>query len=608
MKALIKVGYGCNDHCTFCHTLDVRHVDAEASEVHRKIARAKELGHTQVVLSGGEPTIRPELLRWAEHVSTLGMGFGLVTNGRMLRYPELVDKLVARRLEYVYLSLHGGSAKIHNLMVRSDAFEESFGSIANLTGRGIDLTINCVVTKHNVDHLVELAEKLLPYRDAKVKFSMMEPKGGGDRLFDHLMPRIDHVAKRVREAIEHGRARAGGAGPRFLHGGIPLCLVPGLEDAYDDLRTHRFWTMIEVGEPDFYPVDDRNKLQPEAKCRGCALRGPCPGLYRGYDEAFGHDELAPRASGARGNSFDWTIDHVETLDTATPLSTETCPVKARGVTPWETARHLFAERNGRLVRASFDGRDFADVEIDHTKRDVEQVYLDASRKDAPDDFARDLIPLRRSRICERCEHRPTCTGLFTPIDENLFAKDAAIVAERLESLSGDVLDIGCGELPYADALGFVITRGLVRYVGIDPDGARIAAARARLPAARFEARGAESIAEHATFDHILVLRSWNHLEDALDVATRMHRALRPNGSLFVVDDVPFGLVRTPAQRARAHAGRARLEHARLDTSDDCTATLVRAGFVIDDVRPASAATSTLWMVRASRSDDAPPRA
>ena len=29
MKALIKVGYGCNDHCTFCHTLDVRHVDRD---------------------------------------------------------------------------------------------------------------------------------------------------------------------------------------------------------------------------------------------------------------------------------------------------------------------------------------------------------------------------------------------------------------------------------------------------------------------------------------------------------------------------------------------------------------------------------------------------
>ena len=49
MKALIKVGYGCNDHCSFCHTLDVRHIDAEAVEVHAKIERAKTLGHSMVV-------------------------------------------------------------------------------------------------------------------------------------------------------------------------------------------------------------------------------------------------------------------------------------------------------------------------------------------------------------------------------------------------------------------------------------------------------------------------------------------------------------------------------------------------------------------------------
>ena len=50
MKALIKVGYGCNENCTFCHTLDVRHIDGSAAEVHAKIERAAALGHTMVVL------------------------------------------------------------------------------------------------------------------------------------------------------------------------------------------------------------------------------------------------------------------------------------------------------------------------------------------------------------------------------------------------------------------------------------------------------------------------------------------------------------------------------------------------------------------------------
>src|SRR5690606_33678654 len=61
-KALIKVGYGCNENCTFCHTAEVRHIDGTSDEVVRKIRRAAQLGHGMVVLSGGEPTIRPELM------------------------------------------------------------------------------------------------------------------------------------------------------------------------------------------------------------------------------------------------------------------------------------------------------------------------------------------------------------------------------------------------------------------------------------------------------------------------------------------------------------------------------------------------------------------
>src|SRR5437667_5132838 len=129
MKALIKVGYGCNENCTFCHTLNVRHVDGEAAEVEAKIRRAKALGHTMVVLSGGEPTIRPELFEWAMHVARLGLDLGLVTNGVVLAYPQVVERLLSHRLRYVYMSLHGGTSEIHQKLVRADTFEAARAAV-----------------------------------------------------------------------------------------------------------------------------------------------------------------------------------------------------------------------------------------------------------------------------------------------------------------------------------------------------------------------------------------------------------------------------------------------------------------------------------------------
>ncbi|RYE84004.1 MAG: radical SAM protein, partial [Myxococcales bacterium] len=308
MKALIKVGYACNEHCSFCHTLEVRHLDDTDASIHRKIERARRLGHSMVVFSGGEPTIRPEILDWATHVASLGLDLGFVTNGRRFAYPEFVDAMLARRLRYAYVSFHGASARVHNRLVRAPAFDETLAAIRHLHGRVEVLTVNCVVTRSNLAGLRDLVDLLAPLPRLTLKFSMTAPKGGGDRLFDLLTPPVTDVARAVADAIRYGLARRGdGPGPGLGHDGLPLCLLPGLEHLYDDLRTNDFRTMTEVGEDDFFPVDDVIKVQPDEPCARCSLRGPCPGLFRGY---LDHHPDAARdlqaRPGGRANSCNFT--------------------------------------------------------------------------------------------------------------------------------------------------------------------------------------------------------------------------------------------------------------------------------------------------------------
>lgn len=613
VKALIKVGYGCNEHCTFCHTLDVREVQGTAEEVEAKIHRAAELARLagvrdatgrfepppMVVLSGGEPTIRPELVRWAELVASLGMDLGLVTNGRMLAYPALVDRLCALRLKYVYLSLHGGTARVHNLMVRSDAFDDAFAALQNLKGRDLDLHIHCVVTRHNLPHLRGLVDAALPFTAATVKFSMVEPKGGGDKLFDHLMPRVADVAAGITAAIAHGEAQAQGRGPIFEHGAIPLCLVPGRERQYGDLKTHRYHTMIEVGEPDYFPVDDRNKVHPPA-CTGCALRGPCPGLYRGYHERYGDGELRP-VRGPRANAFNYTL--VGLVQVPGDMSPETCPLRdgPLGVTPWDRGRDLFIRHDGKLARYRADTRDFNDDEIAAVKHARGQVYLDASRKPAPDDFARDLVPLARAAVCSTCPHRDTCTGLHEPRFEDLFTRDDAAVREHLATLRGDLLDVGCGEAPYADTLAPAVADGRLRYTGVDPDAASLARLRARLPNATLH-HSLNDVAD-ATFDHLTILRSWNHLPDPAAELTQLLPRLRHGASMLVVDNLAFGLARTPAQTHRGEQSSAGWEHHRLDGPDEAAAIITTIAadlglsLTLEDRHDITQGTSNQWLLR-----------
>jgi pyruvate-formate lyase-activating enzyme/SAM-dependent methyltransferase len=599
MKALVKVGYGCNNHCTFCHTLDVREIDAPTDEVDRKIDRAARLGHTMIVLSGGEVTMRKELLRWAARSAARGLDFGLVTNGRMLAYAELVERLVKLRLRYVYMSLHGGTAKLHNSLVRADAFAQTVAAVGNLAGRGLDFTVNTVVTRQNLPHLRGVVDALLAWPDVVVKFSMVQPKGGGEKLFEHLMPRVSDVAARVRDAIEYGLEKSGGK-QTFTHDGLPFCLLPGHEHRYDDLKTHRFATMIEVGEPDFFPVDDLAKVQPDDECGRCAVRGPCPGLYAGYREVHGDGEVKAVTGRARSNSFTYVHE-----GTHGPLAAAggagACPVRTDGVTPWDRGRILFLHEGERVERYRTESRDFTDVEIAHTKLQLGQVYDDGSGKLAPDDFARDLVALRRSAACDPCAERDRCGGLWERSGEDVFTRDDARVRDAVRALRGDVLDVGCGEGRYEDVIAPGAEAALVRWVGLEPDPSRAQALRARAaswPGAEVRLGEAEDVADEARFDHVLVLRSWNHLHDPRRAAAALARALRPGGTMLVVDNLAYGLLR---RRAPADPGPgAAWEHFRNDDAGRAHALLSALPLELlerADVLPGS---SNQWLLRYRR--------
>ena len=603
MKGLIKVGYGCNENCTFCHTADMRAENDSSERVLAKIERARALGYDMVVLSGGEPSIRPELRAWARRVAALGMDFGLVTNGLVLSYPDLADELIERsRLRYVYMSLHGGSPKIHASLVRADSFARAVGAIDVLHGRIPDLTVNCVVTRQNVEHLDGVVDLLLRYPALTLKFSMTTPKGGAASAFDTLVPDVRRVAERVKAAILRGiEARGAAPGPRFAHDGIPFCLLEGLEDAYDDLKTHDFATMIEVDEDDYVPVDEVAKVHGDA-CRDCTLRGACPGLYRAYFEARGDEALRPRLGGVRSNSF----HYVPERDLAWPRGAS-CPVFVGGTSPYDRARTLFLRLPDRLRLFRTKSRDFSDEEIGELKR-LGQIYVDVSGKLAPDDFARDLRALAPARACRGCEAAPRCTGAFELVRADLFGRDDARLLDILGALRGRVLDIGCGEGRYLGAVAESARAGALDYVGLDPDETRLASLARRYPFARFVAAPAEALpAELAPLDHVLVLRSYNHLRDPGLAIGRAVEMLRPGGTLTVVDNVAFGLVRQAHAAARAEcAPENAFEHQRNEGADEAEARLAALPLRLLERQEVGPGRSNQWLLRYERAHDAPP--
>jgi SAM-dependent methyltransferase len=174
------------------------------------------------------------------------------------------------------------------------------------------------------------------------------------------------------------------------------------------------------------------------------------------------------------------------------------------------------------------------------------------------------------------------------------------VREILGELVGDVLDVGCGEGRYEEILEGRVRGGKVTYTGREPSGARVASLRARWPWANVEAGEAETLDAAARFDHVLVLRSWNHFHDPETAMNAIVRALRPGGTLTIVDNVAFGLLRNREQATRAEAGAAEFEHYRNDDAKRPAEIAARLGLTPLERRDVGVTTSNQWLVRFRR--------
>ncbi len=153
----------CNLSCQYCrasasHEPDQGELDTdEAKRFVESIAPLKPM----LILSGGEPLLRPDLFQIIRLAVSLGIRVSLASNGTLIT-PELAKEIADSGVSRVSISLDGADAAMHDLGRGQGSFERSIKGIDNLRGR-VDFQINFTVTQKNQSELIrifDLAEKL----------------------------------------------------------------------------------------------------------------------------------------------------------------------------------------------------------------------------------------------------------------------------------------------------------------------------------------------------------------------------------------------------------------------------------------------------------------
>jgi SAM-dependent methyltransferase len=236
----------------------------------------------------------------------------------------------------------------------------------------------------------------------------------------------------------------------------------------------------------------------------------------------------------------------------------------------------------------------ADPELDQMIRDG-QLYLDLSDQPRLTDFAGQLRLLTA-----------TPQG-WVPATSPPFEAEEVRLLQRLRQLRGTVVDVGAGPIRYVQELQAAMQAGTLRYIAVEPDLAALRATREVLPQALLLQGSGEVLPlANGCADAVLFLRSVNHIPDLRLALHEAHRLLKPGGTLILVDNVGFALVRSPSQMAAAHAistEETPFEHFRNDNAAAVAALLAdtpACGWVLEVVEEVGPGTSNQWCILARR--------
>ena len=227
-----------------------------------------------------------------------------------------------------------------------------------------------------------------------------------------------------------------------------------------------------------------------------------------------------------------------------------------------------------------------------------------SVKERLDDFGADLAPLQRlddGQTLADGRWRPPLWRRREGIAP--FAAEEDWLRTRIAALRGTVVDVGAGPLRYLHVIAPAIASGALRYVAVEPDGGALAALREALPGAILARGIGETLPlRDRSVDVVMVLRAWNHIAAPAAMLAEAKRVLRADGELILVDNVAFGLLRSAASAARAHAISVDVtpfEHFRNDDAAAAIRWLDRsAGFRVVERQDVAPGTGNQWFVRA----------
>lgn len=233
----------CNLTCLHCYAISAdKDFKGELStkEIFQVMDDLKAVGVPVLILSGGEPLLRPDIFEISRRAKDMGFYVALSTNGTLIE-ENIVKKIAAIGYNYVGISIDGIEGTHDKFRRKKGAFKESMKGVSLCKELGIKVGLRYTMTRDNSQDLPAMLDLLDQYDIDKFYFSHLNFAGRGnhnrkgDAHFKATRDAMDLLFDKALEWKERGIAREMVTGNNDADGPY---LLKWVEENFPDKADH----------------------------------------------------------------------------------------------------------------------------------------------------------------------------------------------------------------------------------------------------------------------------------------------------------------------------------------------------------------------------------
>jgi MoaA/NifB/PqqE/SkfB family radical SAM enzyme len=267
----------CNNACSFC--ICKRHIRERLgdspSTIKKKLQALPQDGIVDIY--GGEPTLSRHFMEIIRQAKQKHCFINIASNARSFSDKNFLEEFVKETEDhrdriFIRSSLHGHTAALHERHTRrKNSFKEAIDGIRRLKKAGYRMSVNTVITRHNIQNLREIHRLIDQYDVDVFKLSFLR------YTIRHigLAVSLDDLKKMLPKTLQ----QVANSKTAIDLDCIPYCVAPAQLALYAK-EEHNF-------------IENDNRVVKPDQCAKCSMVGMCPGVDREYFELFGGKELKP---------------------------------------------------------------------------------------------------------------------------------------------------------------------------------------------------------------------------------------------------------------------------------------------------------------------------